>query len=63
MFYGAYIFRFVGTIARWTFKGFKGTFREVWNGRGDAGYVIFSNVLGAAIIVTLTMLLVDFRCR
>jgi len=58
--YGSIVFRFFGTLLRWIFKGFRGSFPEVWKGDGSAGYEMISNVLGFIFICLLGFLIVKY---
>jgi hypothetical protein len=66
MFYGATIVRFFGALVRWLIKGFKGTFKDVWNGPSNedgnlsADYEVSTNIIGFVFIVTLIIVLT--RC-
>jgi len=62
MFFGAIIWRLVGTFVRWLLKGFKGSFSDVWSGGNElttgekAEYEFATNLIGittAFIIIIL----------
>ncbi len=62
MFFGAIVWRFVGTLVRWLFKGFKGHFSEVWSGGDElssgnkAEYEFTTNIIGFATVFVLIIL-------
>ena len=75
MFYGAYIFRFIGTCVRWIFEILKSiflrdkikSFKEVWKGpvnsdpASSAGYEMTNNIIGFITIVIVGYALLNVK--
>jgi hypothetical protein len=69
MFYGTIIFKFFGTLVRWAFAGFKGSFRDIWDGtkhidnEGNFFYALQTNILGFIVISVLCILIMPIKCN
>lgn len=65
---GAYVFGIIGAFVRWSLKGFKGTYKEVWDGpkykdsTDAAAYEITNNIIGIVTTVLLCLIILLLGC-
>ena len=57
MFYGSILFRFVGTLTRWVFGGFKKSFRDIWKEENRGNLLI-----GMATTLTVCFIIIWSGC-
>ncbi len=65
---GAIVFGLIGAFVRWSIKGFKGTFKETWDGpeyddpADGAAYEITNNVIGAITLAIICFIIIFTGC-
>lgn len=60
---GSYFFGVIGAFIRWLFKGFKGSYNEIWEGNKDTDFIdsttneMLNNIIGVIFCFLLCILI------